>query len=97
MTSVIMDSATPRLAATLAPRSGVATRQRLSKREREVLLWCVQGKTSWEIGRILGITERTVNFHIYQAADRLGTRGRHATCLQALIRGLLEVAPGSSA
>ena len=62
----------------------------LSPREREVLQWCAQGKTSWEIALILGITERTVNFHIYQAADKFGTRGRSATCLQAALLGLIS-------
>ncbi|MDO5506576.1 MAG: helix-turn-helix transcriptional regulator [Pseudoxanthomonas suwonensis] len=71
----------------------IARRQRhvpeepLSRREREVLQWCARGKTSWEVARILGITERTVNFHIYQAADKLGARGRQAACVRALLTG----------
>ncbi|WP_447973005.1 LuxR family transcriptional regulator [Nitrospira sp. Kam-Ns4a] len=36
----------------------------LTKREREVLEWMKEGKTNWEIGRILGISERTVRFHV---------------------------------
>lgn len=80
------------------PQRSNATRTRfnaqwiptLSPREREVLQWCAQGKTSWEIARILGISERTVNFHVYQAADKLGTRGRRATCLNAYILGLIK-------
>lgn len=36
----------------------------LSKREQECLEWACQGKTSWEISQILGISERTVNFHM---------------------------------
>lgn len=61
----------------------------LTPRECEVLGWCERGKTSWEIGRILGITERTVNFHVYQAADKLGVRGRCNACARARALGLL--------
>lgn len=72
------------------PPSHASRRPALSPREREVLQWCAQGKTSWEIAQILGITERTVNFHVYQAADKLGTRGRRATCLSAYVLGLIK-------
>lgn len=71
-------------AGTLLPRES------LSLREREVLGWCTTGKTSWEIGVILGITERTVNFHVYQAADKLGTRGRQSTVARAVALGLVQ-------
>lgn len=63
----------------------------LSAREREVLAWCATGKTSWEIGVILGIAERTVNFHVYQAADKLGTRGRQSTVARAVALELVQV------
>lgn len=36
----------------------------LTQREMECLDWVVKGKTSWEISQILGISERTVNFHL---------------------------------
>ncbi|UCE62605.1 MAG: autoinducer binding domain-containing protein [Nitrospirota bacterium] len=36
----------------------------LSPRELSVLKWMTQGKTNWEISRILGVTERTVRFHV---------------------------------
>ncbi|WP_058911177.1 transcriptional regulator SdiA [Entomohabitans teleogrylli] len=42
----------------------VAVREmRLSKREREILQWTAEGKTSAEIAIILSISENTVNFH----------------------------------
>ena len=62
----------------------------LTPREREVLAWCAIGKTSWEIGVILGISERTVNFHVYQAADKLVTRGRQSTVARAVALGLVQ-------
>ncbi len=36
----------------------------LSSRQQEVLKWLMEGKSNWEIGRILGIAERTVKFHV---------------------------------
>lgn len=36
---------------------------RFSKREKEILKWTAEGKTSSEIAMILSISENTVNFH----------------------------------
>jgi DNA-binding CsgD family transcriptional regulator len=35
----------------------------LSPREKEVLKWAKEGKTTWEISEILSISEGTVKFH----------------------------------
>jgi LuxR family quorum sensing-dependent transcriptional regulator len=43
----------------------------LSRRERDVLNWAQQGKTYWEIGCILGISERTVKFHFARIKSKL--------------------------
>lgn len=61
----------------------------LSHREREVLDWMKEGKTSWEISHILHISERTVNFHVQNILSKLqaSTRG-HAIAL-ALQQGLI--------
>jgi len=58
----------------------------LTKREHDCLYWAAQGKTSWEIGRILGIRERTVNFHIANSCGKLAVRTRQAA-ITAAIRG----------
>lgn len=63
----------------------------LSKREREVLQWTAAGKTSWEISRILGISEQTVVAHIKAAAAKLDTPNRVATVVQALRRGEISL------
>ena len=36
----------------------------LTNREKEVLRWTAEGKTSAEIAQILGVSERTINFHL---------------------------------
>ena len=47
---------------------------RLSRREVECLEWAAQGKSSWEIGRILGISRNTVAYYVENAKEKLGVR-----------------------
>jgi DNA-binding CsgD family transcriptional regulator len=51
-------------------------KQVLTAREMECLRQAATGKTDSEIGRILGITGRTVRFHIGNAKVKLGARSR---------------------
>ena len=44
----------------------------LTPRERECLLWAMEGKSAWEIGRILGVSRRTAAFHLDNARFKLG-------------------------
>lgn len=46
----------------------------LSVREFECLEWAAQGKSAWEIGRILGVSRRTAAFHLDNAKTKLGVR-----------------------
>ena len=66
-----------------------ATGENLSKREISVLRWIAEGKTSNDIAEILGISERTVNFHINNAVSKLGTANRTAAAVRAALLGLL--------
>lgn len=43
----------------------------LSARELDCLKWTAEGKTAWEASVILGITERTVRFHLNAAREKL--------------------------
>jgi DNA-binding response OmpR family regulator len=54
----------------------------LREREVETLTWAARGKTFWEIGEILGLSKRTVEFHLDNARRKLGV----ATRTQALIK-----------
>lgn len=56
----------------LARREWVVANARLSPREIECLQWAARGKTAWETGRILGIAQRTVRFHVENAKVKLG-------------------------
>ncbi|WP_322995666.1 helix-turn-helix transcriptional regulator [Castellaniella sp.] len=64
---------------------------KLTSRHRACLYWASQGKTSWEIGQILGITERTVNFHFGKLYDLLGVHTRQAAITAAVQRQLLDL------
>lgn len=48
----------------------------LTDREREVLKWTGEGKSSWEIGVILSISERTVKYHINNIKSKLNAVNR---------------------
>lgn len=61
----------------------------LTERELTCLQWVALGKTSWETGRIIGVAERTVNFHIQNACRKLGVHGRQAAITHAMRTGLL--------
>ena len=48
----------------------------LTLREREVLWWAAQGKSAWESGEILHITERTVDQHTQNATSSAPSTAR---------------------
>lgn len=62
----------------------------LSDRERNCLSWVALGKSSWEIGRILSISENTVVFHIKNAMRKLGAGNRVLAVAKAVELGLIE-------
>ncbi|GAB2181684.1 response regulator transcription factor [Denitratisoma sp. agr-D3] len=61
----------------------------LTQKEAEVLYWVVQGKTSRDIGDILGSSPRTVNKHLEHVFEKLGveTRTAAANLAQSKLRG----------
>lgn len=58
----------------------------LSTREIECLQWLAVGKTISEAACILGISERTLRFHVTNARDRLGV----STTMQAVVAAALR-------
>jgi DNA-binding CsgD family transcriptional regulator len=50
----------------------------LTPRELEALRWTMEGKTAWEVGAILGISERTAVLHVNNAMHKLGCVSKHA-------------------
>jgi DNA-binding response OmpR family regulator len=72
-------------------RAAVAPRiAELTDREAETLTWAARGKTSSEIGTILGLTKRTVDFHIDNARQKLNATSRMHAAVKAAAGQLIE-------
>lgn len=65
----------------------------LTPRERDCLEWMVAGKTAWEIGRILGISEAGVNYHFGNLRTKFGVTRRNDVVIKAIRLGIVDV-PG---
>jgi LuxR family quorum sensing-dependent transcriptional regulator len=65
--------------------------KKLTRREREIMTWVAVGKSSWDIAQILGITERTVNFTVGQASQKLDAVNRTQAAVNALLSGEIEI------
>ncbi|MFH4351257.1 LuxR C-terminal-related transcriptional regulator, partial [Acinetobacter baumannii] len=55
----------------------------------EALRWTAEGKTSAEIAQILGVTERTVNFHLSNSMQKLNVNNKISAAIRAVMLGLL--------
>ncbi len=62
----------------------------LNDREVETLTWAARGKTSAEIAMILGLSKRTVDFHIDNARIKLGAATRVEAAIKAATGRLIE-------
>lgn len=60
----------------------------LSSREVTILNWMKNGKTNWEIGKILGVSERTIRFHIESIFSKLEVTSRSQAVATAIEHGL---------
>ncbi|MEW6641960.1 MAG: response regulator [Pseudomonadota bacterium] len=62
----------------------------LNEREVETLTWVARGKTSAEIAQILGLTKRTIDFHVDNARIKLGVATRTQAAIKAVTGRLIE-------
>ena len=74
----------------LVAASPAADAPSLTPRELETLRWTMEGKTAWEVGNLLGITERTAALHVNNATHKLGCVNKHQAVLKALRLGLIR-------
>ena len=65
----------------------------LTRREFECIGWCADGKSYWETAVILGISERTVSFHMEAVRGKLKAATNAHAVAMAMRLGLLEAAP----
>jgi DNA-binding NarL/FixJ family response regulator len=73
----------PRAAVALLPTVEAAPGEQLSRRERDVLLLIARGWSNRQIGRELGIAERTVKVHVGSLFRRIGVLDRTSAALWA--------------
>ena len=62
----------------------------LTLRELECLRWTMEGKTAWEVGKILHISERTANHYLNRAQHKLECLNKHQAVIKALRAGLIQ-------
>jgi DNA-binding NarL/FixJ family response regulator len=62
----------------------------LNDREIEALTWVARGKTSAEIAGMIGLSKRTVDFHLDNARIKLGATTRTQAAIKAAIGRLIE-------
>jgi LuxR family quorum-sensing transcriptional regulator LasR len=62
---------------------------RLTSRELEILKWVTAGKSSWEVSRILGRSEATVNFHMGNIMRKFDVPTRQQAVVRAIKAGLV--------
>lgn len=73
----------PRVATALLPTTEVPLSEQLSARERQVLVLLTKGLSNRQIGRDLGIAERTVKVHVGSLFRRLGVADRTSAAMWA--------------
>jgi LuxR family transcriptional activator of conjugal transfer of Ti plasmids len=63
----------------------------LGMREIECLQWVIRGKTMWDIGEIMGISRRTVVFHLENAKRKLSAVSLPQAVAIALYHNLIQL------
>lgn len=67
------------------------TGEPLTPKELECLCWCKEGKTNWEIGEILNLSEKTVEFHLSNTIRKLGASNRITAVVKGLQSGIIAL------
>jgi DNA-binding NarL/FixJ family response regulator len=62
----------------------------LNEREIEALTWVARGKTSAEVAGLVGLSKRTVDFHLDNARVKLGAATRTEAAIKAAMGKLIE-------
>lgn len=70
-------------------KNNSSTMPQLTPRETECIKWLADGKTAWEIGKILGMAEDTVRQHLKTASRKLDVHSRTQLAVLALKLGLI--------
>lgn len=73
----------------MAPASA-EKRIKFTQRELEVLKWTRAGKSAWEAGQILGLSEQGVNYHMRSIFLKLDVSSKHLAVLKAIDLGIIS-------
>jgi DNA-binding response OmpR family regulator len=65
-------------------------RTQLNDREAEVLTWAARGRTSAQIADFLGLSKRTIDFHLDNAREKLGAQTRTEAVVKAAAVGFIK-------
>jgi DNA-binding CsgD family transcriptional regulator len=65
-------------------------RSLLSPRESEALTWVARGKSTWEIARILDLSEKSVEFYLDSCKHKLQATNRTQAVVKAIVLGLIS-------
>lgn len=63
----------------------------LTRREKDVMRWMAEGKTTGDIGQLLAISPHTVGEHLKNIRRKLGTLNGAHTIAEAIRRGELDI------
>jgi DNA-binding CsgD family transcriptional regulator len=67
----------------------------LSPRQIECLFWVQEGKSSRDIGVIIGVSHRIVERHVFRACQKLGVKTRLQAVIRARTLGIIGDPPRS--
>jgi NarL family two-component system response regulator LiaR len=84
----MIDSAAAQALVASADESS-SSRDDLTKREREILVLLIDGKTNKEIAGQLSLSEGTVRFHVSNILSKMGVGNRTEAVSQALKQGMV--------
>jgi DNA-binding CsgD family transcriptional regulator len=62
---------------------------KLTPREIDILRWSMEGKSAWNVGEILGVSEHTVNFHLRNIFKKMNCSTKQQAVLKAMQLGLV--------
>jgi DNA-binding NarL/FixJ family response regulator len=63
----------------------------LTSREKEILMWVKEGKSTWEISSIIGVSKDTVKFHMKKIFHKLNASSRSQAISVAIANKLIDL------
>lgn len=63
----------------------------LTKREKEIFGLLINNKSTLEISKVLGISEKTVRNHISNVIQKIGVKSRTQAIITLLKNGLIRI------